>query len=160
PEASPWPIVGSHLSDEHNIPIGIINVATVGSWITQWAKSSHNLYPTLISTVNNATHGTMKVKALLWFQGEADCNPSEEYSSVSLNGDYNKYSSMLAQFVKDIHQDVKLDGIYVGIIGNVPHETGGKATSNRNNIFGIRKSLQDSWSEPGVVPGPVTYDID
>ena len=156
---APWPIVMSYLSKEHSMPVGIITAAIGGAWLKQWLKSSKEHYQGMMETVRKATNSTMKVRAVLWFQGEADCNPSEEYAHLSYNGNYDKYMSNLKLLASDIHSDMDLDTVYVGHIGNVPHTIGGALISNRHNIYYIRKALQDSWNDPLISPGPVTYDI-
>ena len=156
---SPWPITMSLLCKDHRVPIGLITTAIGGAWAKEWLKSSGSHYPGMIETVRAATRGTMKVRALLWFQGEADCNPSQEYAQRSYNGDHDKYLAALKQFVSDVHRDVKLDTVYVGLIGSVPHTIGTAALSTRENIYQIRRALQDSWRDPLISPGPVVYDV-
>ena len=156
---APWPLVMSYLSKEHNMPVGIITTAIGGAWLKQWLKSSNSHYRGMIGTVRKATRGSMKVRAVLWFQGEADCNPSRKYAKISYNGSYDKYLSHLELMVADMHRDMKLDTVYVGQIGNVPHIIGNDEISTRRNIYYIRKALQDSWENPLISPGPVTYDI-
>lgn len=156
---SPWPIAMSHLCVDHRVPIGLVTCAISGAWLKQWLKSSGEHYPGMIETVRAATRGTMKVRAVLWFQGEADCNPSQEYAHLSYNGDHDKYLDALKQFVSDVNRDVKLDTIYVGSIGNVPHTIGAAAISTRENIYHIRRALQDSWRDARISPGPVVYDV-
>jgi len=156
---APWPLVMSYLSKEHNMPIGIITTAIGGAWLKQWLKSSNEHYQGMIETVRKATNGTMKIRAVLCFQGEADCNPSKEWAHLSYNGSCDKYMNSLKLLVSDMHRDMKLDTVYVGQIGNVPHIIGEDVLSNRKNIYYIRKALQDSWHEPLISPGPVTYDI-
>ncbi len=149
----------SYLCSDHDVPIGLITAAISGAWLKQWLKSANNHYAGMISTVSAATRGTMKVRALLWFQGEADCNPSAQYAGLSFDGDHDLYLASLNAFVADVHRDMSLDTVYVGSIGNVPHFISGQELSNRENIYGIRRALQSSWSNPRVSPGPVTYDI-
>ncbi|MCX6872778.1 MAG: hypothetical protein NTW21_03075 [Verrucomicrobia bacterium] len=156
---APWPITMSLLCREQRVPIGLVTTAISGAWLKQWLKPSGDHYPGMIETVRAATHGTMKVRALLWFQGEADCNPSKEYAHLSQNGDHDKYLTMLKQFVSDVHRDIKLDAVYVGSIGSVPHTIGASVLSTRENIYHIRRALQSSWQDAQVLPGPVTYDI-
>jgi hypothetical protein len=149
----------SYLCRDHHVPIGLITTAISGAWLKQWLKSSNEHYPGMIETVRAATHGTMKVRALLWFQGEADCNPSKQYAHLSYNGDHDKYLTNLKQFVSDVHREMKLDTVYVGIIGNVPHKIDSSVLSTRENILQIRRALQDSWQDPRISPGPVVYDV-
>ena len=156
---SPWPITMSYLCQDHRVPIGLVTTAIGGAWLRQWLKGSGEYYQGMIETVKAATHGTMKVRAVLWFQGEADCNPSQEYAQLSYNGDYDKYLAALKQFVSDVHGDVRLDTVYVGLIGNVPHTIGSSAISTRKNIYHIRRALQDSWQDAQISPGPVVYDV-
>lgn len=158
-KGSPWPLVMSYLTRQHDMPVGVITTAIGGAWLHHWLKSSGGHYAEMIETVKKATNGSMKVQAILWFQGEADCNPDKSYAGVSLNGDYNQYIRALEQLVHDMHSDIKLQTVYVGQIGNVPHHVGSQILSNRENNYHIRKALQDSWELPGISPGPVTYDI-
>ena len=156
---SPWPLTMSYLCQDHRVPIGLITTAIGGAWLKQWLKASGEHYPGMMATVRAATRGTMKVRALLWFQGEADCNPSQEYAHLSYNGDHDQYLAALKQFVADVHRDVKLDTVYVGLIGSVPHTIGAAAISTRENIYHIRRALQNSWQDPLISPGPVVYDV-
>ncbi len=158
-KGTPWPLVMSYLTAQHSIPVGVITTAIGGAWLKHWLKSSGAHYPQMINTIRSATNGSMQVRAVLWFQGEADCNPDKVYANVSCNGDYDRYLHNLTQLVNNIHEDVKLQTVYVGQIGNVPHNVGAQVLSNRQNNYHIRKALQDSWELPGVSPGPVTYDI-
>ena len=156
---SPWPLTMSYLCKNHRVPIGLITTAIGGAWLKQWLKASGEHYPGMIATVRAATRGSMKVRALLWFQGEADCNPSQEYAGLSYAGDHDKYLAALRQFVADVHRDVKLDTVYVGLIGSVPHTVGTAVLSTRENIYQIRRALQDSWQDSEISPGPVVYDV-
>ena len=156
---SPWPITMSYLCRDHRVPIGLITTAIGGAWLKQWLKPSGDHYPAMIATVRAATRGTMKVRAVLWFQGEADVNPSQEYAHLSYNGDHDKYLAALKQFVSDVHHDMQLDTVYVGSIGSVPHTIGTAAISTRENIYHIRRALQDSWQNTEISPGPVVYDV-
>ena len=156
---SPWPIAMSHLCKDHQVPIGLVTCAIGGAWLKQWLKPSGHHYPGMIETVRSATRGTMKVRAILWFQGEADCNPSQEYARLSYNGDHDKYLAALKQFISDVHRDMKLETVYVGSIGNVPHTIGPSAISTLENIHHIRHALQDSWQDTLISPGPVVYDV-
>jgi len=132
---APWPLVMSYLSKEHNMPIGIITTAIGGAWLKQWLKSSNEHYQGMIETVRKATNGSMKVMAVLWFQGEADCNPSKEWAHLSYNGSYDKYMNSLKLFISDMHSEMNLETVYVGQIGNVPHTIGESLISNRKNIY-------------------------
>ena len=156
---SPWPITMSLLCKDQRVPVGLITTAIGGAWLKQWLKLSGEHYPGMLETVRAATRGTMKVRAVLWFQGEADCNPSQEYAHLSYNGDHDQYLAALKQFVSDMHRDMKLDTVYVGSIGNVPHTIGAAVLSTRENSCQIRRALQDSWQDAQVSPGPVTYDV-
>ena len=54
---------------------------------------------------------------------------------------------------------MKLDTVYVGLIGSVPHTIGAAAISTRENIYHIRRALQDSWRVAQISPGPVVYAV-
>ena len=156
---SPWPITMSYLCKDQRVPVGLITTAIGGAWLKQWLKPSGMHYPGMIETVRAATRGTMKVRAVLWFQGEADCNPSQEYAQLSYNGDHDQYLAALKQFVSEVHRDLKIDTVYVGSIGNLPHAIDAAAYSTRDNMCQIRRALQDSWLDARVSPGPVVYDV-
>lgn len=156
---SPWPLTMSYLCQDHRVPIGLITTAIGGAWLKQWLKPSGDHYPAMIRTIRDATRGTLKIRAILWFQGEADCNPSQEYAHLSFNGNHDQYLAALQQFVADAHRDLRLDTVFIGSIGNVPHRIGSAALSTRENIYHIRRALQDSWPDPRISPGPVVYDV-
>jgi hypothetical protein len=47
----------------------------------------------------------------------------------------------------------------VGLIGSVPHTVGTAVLSTRQNIYQIRRALQDSWQDSEILPGPLVYDV-
>ena len=155
-KGSPWPLVMSYLSIDQNVPVGIITCAHGGAWIKMWEKRSpkYGHYKHMARAVKLSTNGSMKVRALLWFQGEADCNVSKKYAEISYAGDYDVYSAKLKELAADMHEDFNLETVYVGSIGSVPDHG-----SSRRSMYEIRRSIQDSWDDPNISPGPITYDI-
>lgn len=146
---SPWPIVVSGLVSNESIPIGIINKAVDGSAINTWHKGQAN-YNNMIGEINSMTHGTMKVKSMMFFQGETDSGTS------GCGGDYDCYMNNLTEMADDFIDDTEIaETVMVGQI------SGGVAVgSTRERVDNIRKAQQDAWDmDNNISEGAITYDI-
>lgn len=77
--------------------VGLVPCAVGGSKITDWARGSW-LYNRMVQRARKARQGGGKIRALLWYQGESD--------TVDV-GDAHAYGTRIAQFVKDVRQDLK-----------------------------------------------------
>ena len=150
-QGSPWPQVADYITQNINIPIAYISTAYDGASIIDWQKGKVH-YNFMITQISEATHGTMRVRAMLYFQGEKDASLTY---STSLKGNYTKYKENLSQFASDFLDDTLVaDTIIVGQI-DTP-----QSGATRESTDNIRRAQRDSWDEdPNISPGPVTYDI-
>ena len=144
---SPWPMVLNDLIPEQKVPMGFI-AAAVGSTVVQEWREGGRLYARMRKIVAAATDGTMRIKAVLYYQGENDIT---HYHKLSALGDYSRYKTNLTAAVHDFHADFKAP-MLVGQITNLLPERA------RND--NVRRAQQETWSElPFAKPGAVTYDI-
>lgn len=72
-----WPLVANYLVQNQSVPIGFIQNAVGSSAISAWIDGTGN-YVNMINRISVATNGTMKVKSLLFFQGERDTRGVQE----------------------------------------------------------------------------------
>ncbi len=145
---SPWPLLANQIIKNTNIPVAFISAATGGSSITQWQKGG-SYYNNLIQQINEATHGTNKIRAVLFFQGERDMSTT----GTGCHGDYNCYKNNLSQLAKDLMHDIHAK-IVVGQTNFQPNN------STRESVDNIRKAQKDLWDlDENVLSGPSTYDL-
>jgi hypothetical protein len=144
---SPWPMVLDDLIADQKVPAGFIAAAVGSTVVKQWRKGG-GLYTRMTGMVKSATGGTMKIKAVLYYQGENDIT---HYNSYSVLGDYAEYKKNLLAAATDVRSDFAAP-ILVGQITNLGSE--------RDRNDNVRRAQQESWAEhPAVLPGAVTYDI-
>ena len=150
-QGSQWPKVADYITQNINIPIAYISTAYDGSSIIDWQKGMVH-YNFMMTQISEATHGTMRIRAMLYFQGEKDASLTY---TTSLKGNYTKYKENLSQLAADFLDDTEIaDAILVGQIDNP------QSGATRNSTDNIRRAQRDSWDEdPNIYPGPVTYDI-
>lgn len=145
--ASPWPIVLNTLIPEQRVPIGFIQAAVGSTVVKQW-RATGNMFQRMEKMVRRATAGTMRVKAVLYYQGENDIT---HHNRLSVLGDYDQYRTHLRAMVSDMHA---LFGapVLVGQITNLGN------LRDRND--GVRRAQREIWTESShALPGAVTYDI-
>jgi|GEM_PF-870261 len=156
--ASPWPLALNQLIPEEKVPMGFI-AAAVGSTVAkQWrhvdgataakAWSPGGMFARASEMVRQATDGGMKIRAVLYHQGENDLS---HHNNLSVLGDYAQYKANLHAVV-DSFWDAYNVPVLVGQITNL----GGDRQRNDN----VRRAQQELWAEhPHALPGAVTYDI-
>jgi len=155
---SPWPIALNQLIPEQKVPMGFIAAAVGSTVVKQWRRTEGataanawgpgGMYARALKTVREATDGGMKIRAVLYYQGENDLT---HYNTLSVLGDYTEYKANLVAAVNAFWDDFKVP-VLVGQITNL----GGDRQRNDN----IRRAQQELWKEhPHALPGAVTYDI-
>jgi len=147
---SPWVLVADYITQNENIPIAYITTAVSGSSVLEW-QPGQGRYDTMISQVSEATHGSMRVRAMFYYQGERDASTS----GFGLHGDYDAYYENLSNTASNFVEDTVIaTTIVVGQIDNQP-------SGNRDSIDNIRRAQSDLWDEDAnITAGPVTHDID
>ncbi len=146
-DGSSWPLLANHLVENTGIPIGYISAAAGGSSILEWQRGD-SYYDHLVDQIDEATGGTRRIKAVIWFQGERDAR-----TDAGCYGNYDCFKNNLSQFTDDLISDLNADAV---IVGQIDHQPNGNRTTNDN----IRKAQQELWDENSNVKyGPVTYDI-
>ena len=122
--------------------------AAVGSRVVKLRRRGGDLYTRMLAIVKAATGGTMRVKCVLYYQGENDIT---HWNKLSVLGDYAEYKANLMAAVTDFQEDLKAP-VLVGQITNLGGEVG------RNDS--IRRAQQEVWREnPHARIGAVVYDI-
>jgi len=156
--ASPWPIALNRLIPDQKVPMGFIAAAVGSTVVKQWRRtegataanawSLGGLYARALDMVKVATDGSMKIRAVLYYQGENDITA---YNSFSVLGDYAAYKANLMAAIGNFWDDFKVP-VLVGQITN-----GGPERDKNDNV---RRAQQEVWQEhPHALPGAVTYDI-
>jgi hypothetical protein len=150
-QGSPWPRVADYITQNINVPIAYISTAYDGASIIDWQKGEVH-YNFMINQISEATHGTMRVRAMLYFQGEKDASLTY---TTSLKGNYTYYKENLSHLASDFLNDT--DIAVTVIVGQIDNPQSGATRETTDNI---RRAQRDSWDEdPNIYPGPVTYDI-
>jgi len=153
---SPWPIVLNTLIPARKVPVGFIATAVGSTVVRQWRRADGSanwakdgsMYARMRKIVAAATDGTMKVRAVLYYQGENDLT---HWNKLTVMGDYAKYKGHLNAAVTGFWKDLGVP-VLVGQITNL----GGDRPKNDN----IRRAQQETWREhPQALPGAVTFDI-
>ncbi|MFH1801868.1 MAG: sialate O-acetylesterase, partial [archaeon] len=158
---SVWPLVANNITQNQSVPVAFITVADGSKSIAEWQKDyaggvncSENVrcYQNMINQITEATNGSMKIKAILFFQGEKDVN--------SGGGVYAYYKTELIQFASDVIGDTELaESVVVGQIASGQHGDP-EPIINYPALNSIRRAQQDAWDESSnISAGPVTYDI-
>ncbi len=161
PTASPWPIVLNSLIPDHKIPVGYITAAMGSTVARQWRRvegataknawGEGGMFARAVEIVTTATGGTMKIKAVLYHQGENDMT---HHNKLNVKGDYAAYKEHLTAVVSDLW-DAFHAPVLVGQITNLA-----SADSKRKENDNIRRAQQEIWSEHAhAVQGAITYDI-
>ena len=157
--ASPWPIALNRLIPDQNVPMGFIAAAMGSTVVKQWQNRAvggatdniwrpGGMYWRALQMVKTATDGSMKIRAVLYYQGENDLT---HHNTMSVLGDYTEYKTNLMVAVSDLWETFKAP-VLVGQITNL----GAERQKNDN----IRRAQQEVWKEhPHALPGAVTYDI-
>lgn len=156
--ASPWPIALNRLIPDQKVPMGFIAAAVGSTVVKQWRRtagataenawSSGGMYARALAMVKAATAGSMKIRAVIYYQGENDLT---HWNGLTVLGDDKAYKTNLMAVVSDFWDDFKVP-VLVGQITNM----GAERQKNDN----IRRVQQEVWEEhPHALPGAVTYDI-
>lgn len=147
---SPFPLVANYLIQNLSVPVGFISAATGGTEIVEWQKGQTQ-YDNMYDQIQEGTYGTMKVKSVLFHQGESDANPGTDVS-----GDYSSYTSNLSAFVASFLADTTFST--TAVIAQIGYKTTG--STNRALLDGIKKAHLDSWdNNENISAGPNIYDI-
>lgn len=155
---SPWPNVLNRLIPDQNVPMGFIAAAVGSTVVKQWrsaegatvekAWSPGGMYARAREMVRTATDGGMKIRAVLYHQGENDLG---HHNGLSVLGNEKEYKENLMAAVTDFWKDYQAP-VLVGQITNL----GGDRERNDS----IRRAQRQVWDEhPHALPGAVTYDI-
>ncbi|MDD5191807.1 MAG: sialate O-acetylesterase [Candidatus Nanoarchaeia archaeon] len=146
---SVWPKIADYIIQNQSIPVAFITVADGGTSILQWQKGQTQ-YENMINQVRKATNGTMRVKTLLFFQGETDAK-----TDTGVRGNYNYYKSNLTKMANDFINDTEIATTVIA--GQIDRSY---SSWTRTTVDNIRKAQQDLWNEDNnISAGPVTYDI-
>ncbi|MFZ2657027.1 MAG: sialate O-acetylesterase [Victivallales bacterium] len=159
--ASPWPIVLNDLIPDHRIPVGFITAALGSTVARQWrhvdgatsknAWGEGGMFARTVEIVKAATGGTMKIKAVIYHQGENDMT---HWNALNVKGDYTAYKEHLVAVVTDLWDAFRAP-VLVGQITNL-----NTPESKRRENDNIRRAQQEVWTEhPHALQGAVTYDI-
>jgi hypothetical protein len=147
---SPFPFVANYIVQNQSTPVAFITTASGATSLLVWRKGANDRYENMISQVREATNGTMRVKSMLFHQGESDALPN----SPTVNGSYDYYKENLTKFASDFLSDTEVaTTIIVAQIGEL-------TTSTRDSLDNIRRAQRDLWYEnENISAGPTTYDL-
>jgi len=145
---SPWPIVLNDLIPEQRVPMGFIQAAVGSTVVRQWRRGG-DMFARMEKMVREASGGGLRVKAVLYYQGENDIT---HYNTLSVLGDYEQYRTHLRAMVDDMAGLFQAP-VLVGQITNLLD------LPERNNS--VRRAQQEIWDEcpQTALPGAVAYDI-
>ena len=144
---SPWPIVLDALIRRERVPMGFVQAAVGSTVVKQWRREG-SMFGRMLGIVKKATDGTMRIKAVLYYQGENDIT---HWNKLSVLGDYAAYKQNLSAAVADFDAELGVP-VLVGQITNLGSE--------RERNDGVRRAQQEAWRDiPHCLRGAVTYDI-
>jgi hypothetical protein len=119
-----------------------------GTEIVLWQKGQSR-YDSMYSQIQEATNGTMKVKSMLFYQGEDDVLAGSEYSYYK-----ESLSNMTINFFNDTEVAEK---VIIAQLGEAPENI----DVNRSGSVNIMKAQLDFWNDnPTNVSGITLYDVD
>ncbi len=145
--ASPWPIALNRLIPDQNVPMGFIAAAVGSTVVKQWRRPG-KFYMRALEMAKAATDGSLRIRAVLYYQGENDIT---HHNKLSVLGDYTEYKTNLMAAIGDFWEDYKAP-VLVGQITNL--------LQDRAKNDNVRRAQQEAWKEqPHALPGAVTYDI-
>ena len=136
-----WPLVAQRWLDDRSETVGFIYAAVGGTGLvdtTEWAAGG-SAYAAMQSLVTASS--VSKVDAILWFQGERDAA-----NSVSRTA----YAAAMDDLLTRLHADLPGSPAPL-VVGQISYNTGDPDS--------IRNAQADSWANPNIYAGPVTYDI-
>lgn len=137
---SAWPRLLQVVIPSQDIPVGFIAAAIGGTSVVTWNKySTATSYNKMLSIANKATNGSMKIKAVIYYQGEADTPESSDY-----------YKGNLIQMINGFNADF---GVPI-LIGQI----NGKNESKRGYYY-VARAQKESWGVNNTKMGAVTWDL-
>lgn len=155
--SSPWPAVLNRLIPDQKVPIGFITAAVGSTVVKQWRKvqgasadkawDPGGMHARAMKMVGDATGGSMKIRAVLYYQGENDLT---HWNGLSVEGNYEEYKAGLMAAISDFWNELHVPVL----VGQITYET------DRLKCDNIRRAQQEVWTDnPHARQGPVTYDI-
>ena len=148
---SPWVRVADYITQNQNVPVAYITTAVSGATVLHWQKGT-TYYDNMLNQVSEATDGTMRVRAMLYYQGEKDAR----LDSYGVYGDYDAYKENLSNTASSFMDDTEIATTIV--VGQIDHQPNG---ATRTSIDNIRLAQSDLWDEnENISAGPVTHDIE
>jgi hypothetical protein len=147
PDGSAWPLVADAITASAGIPIGYVAVAQGATRLAvnpHWAVG-RNPWNRMIGNTGVATAGTMRVRAVLGHQGEADAAHGASYAV---------YKDALCAF------GTALAGEFSGLEAFVVAQIGAFPTASPVALEAVRQAQRDAALEcPPITAGPVTVDL-
>lgn len=169
---SPWPRVATLLAAaQPGLPIGLVVLAKNASGLncdpavpstTCWQKPSGawgsdpyaSLYTDALERLR-AQAPAGGVRAILWFEGVNDSG------AAASSGGRARYVAYVKRFVSDLVADYGPVDVVVSSPGDCDPALMAPCAGRDLGLDNVRAGVADVWaSAPGVVRGPVLYDID
>jgi Carbohydrate esterase, sialic acid-specific acetylesterase len=147
PGGSVWPLVASRLMLADQAPVAFIPCALGGTRIERWQPDApptlhgDRLFDSMRRRIRAAGG---RVRAVLWWQGEADAR---------LQTPHRTYERLLGRLATAVRRDCRAP-LVAAQIGDFRPQVSPAAAVNA-----VRLAQADSWTRPGIVSGPVLYDI-
>jgi len=142
---STWPLLGTLLNDNENVPIAFLGYASGGTGFTgnDWNQGDA-AYNTAVAQFNDS--GVNDIKAFLWYQGEND---------ASLGMSAAAYETALSTMLNNLQTDLSTSAPLVAtLIGE--HDTASAA-----NIDAVRTGIINAWTnDADIYSGPSAHDQD
>jgi len=148
-QGSLWTYFLDNITQNLSIPISLITTADGGNSIVNFENPTKTMYHNIINQTDEATNGTRKVKAFLFYQGEYDSRTGD------VNGNYENYKGNITSMANFLKGDLDLVSgkIIAGQFNRHPD-------SNREKQDNIRKAQRDAATENNnITMGVTTYDI-
>lgn len=144
-----YPLLATRIMAKTGYPVAFITTATNGTGLVNpstWTKNGTE-YADCVQTITNS--GVNGVKAVLWYQGEADATNAVTKAA---------YKTALSTFLNDLQTDTGFSLMKL-VCATLGHRL--LAGQNADDYNAIRMAHVELWSggDADVLFGPTTYDV-
>jgi len=146
---SVWPLVGGYLADKADVPVAFITTAVAGSTLnnaaSDWSADATGAYADMLTRITDAS--TDGVKAILWFQGEADAAADNT----------TDYQTALENLIANVRAETIPTGLATT---ELVAATLAANNADADDFSAIRLETIAAWDNTDDIrPGPHAYDL-
>jgi hypothetical protein len=154
-DGSSWPLLATLHMASQGVPVAFITTGVTSTGLNstgEWLRGGAQ-YNDCLETLENS--GATGIKAILWYQGETECNQAE----INPSGKKEAYRNALSQMLDDMQADSAILAGVKMVSAQIGYKT--SSGSTRTGIDPIRTAQSEIWDiDPDILEGPLLYDID